>query len=105
MTEYIEKQAEYCDKEIVKEAIGMIANACLANPRITCGEIQTFFKGIPTADVRPVVRGRWVDEHVYKQTMSGKTYDGFTYCSNCKQDFSFGYRSKFCPNCGSYNGW
>lgn len=54
-TEYIEKQAEYCDKEIVKEAIGMIAKACIAKPRITCGEIQTFFEGIPTADVRSVV--------------------------------------------------
>ena len=51
--------AEYVDKEIVKEAIGMIANACLANPRITRGEIQTFFKGIPIADVRPVVRSHW----------------------------------------------
>ena len=59
---------------------------------------------VPAADVMPVVRGTWLDEHVYKQTMSGKTYDGFTYCSNCKYDFSFGYRSNFCPNCGSHNG-
>lgn len=54
------QMTEYVDKEIVKEAIEMIANACLANPRITRGEIQTFFKGIPTADVRPARRGRWI---------------------------------------------
>lgn len=56
--------AEYVDKEIVKEAIEMIANACLANPRITRGEIQTFFKGIPIADVRPVVTCAECDWHV-----------------------------------------
>ena len=55
----------------------------------------------PAADVRPVVRGKWIDEHIYKQTMNGKTYDGFTYCSNCKTDYDFGHRAKFCEACGA----
>lgn len=89
MSEYIEKQA----------AIDELCYVDEYNSR----SIATIREMKP-ADVRPVKRGRWVDEHVYKQTMGGKTYDGFTYCSNCKHDFSFGYRSKFCPDCGSYNG-
>lgn len=63
--------------------------------------VLQFLEDISPADVRPVVRGKWIDEDLYKQTMSGKTYDGFTYCSDCKRSFSFGYRSRFCPNCGA----
>lgn len=80
--------AEYVDKEIVKEAIWMIANACLANPRITRGEIQTFFKGIPSADVRPIVRGEWIGD------------GDCIICSNCKTAYTF-MGSNFCPNCGA----
>lgn len=79
---------EFVDKEIVKEAIEMIANACLANPRITRGEIQTFFKGIPTADARPVVRGEWIGD------------GDCIICSNCKTAYTF-MGSNFCPNCGA----
>lgn len=45
--------------------------------------------------------GKWIDEPVYRQTMDGKTWDGFTYCSECKEMYEYGYRSKFCPNCGA----
>ena len=45
--------------------------------------------------------GEWIDEPVYRQTMDGKTWDGFTFCSECKQMNEYGYRSKFCPNCGA----
>lgn len=57
-------------------------------------------KILPTADVRENVKNEWIDEPVYKQTMDGKTWDGFTYCSKCKEKYEYGYRSNFCPNCG-----
>jgi len=83
---------EFVDKEIVKEAIEMIANACLANPRITRGEIQTFFKGIPTADARPVVRGEWIDYD--------DDYGGYS-CSECGENAPEDIRWNFCPNCAA----
>lgn len=46
-------------------------------------------------------RGRWIDEPVYKQTMDGRTWDGYTYCSECREMHEYGYRSNFCPNCGA----
>ena len=36
--------------------------------------------------------GYWIDEPVYRQTMDGKTWDGFTYCSECKEVHEYGYR-------------
>lgn len=90
---------EFVDKEIVKEAIEMIANACLANPRITRGEIQTFFKGIPTADVRPVKRGKWIKDGLdwMKCSACGAVWwkpmfinDKWLYCPNCGADMRGG---------------
>ena len=46
-------------------------------------------------------KGNWIDEPVYKQTMDGKTWDGFTYCSECKEMYEYSYRSNYCPNCGA----
>lgn len=53
---------------------------------------------MPSADRK---KGYWIDEPVYKQTMDGKTWDGYTYCSECKEMHEYGYRSNFCPNCGA----
>jgi len=47
--------------------------------------------------------GEWIDEPIYKQTMDVKTWDGYTYCSECKQMHEYGHKSNFCPNCGSDN--
>lgn len=101
--------AEYIDRETVIKSLEKLCDRVCqyskAQRKVMCsscplGDAFTVIEDdIPQADVRPVRRGRWVDENIYKQTMSGKTYDGFTYCSNCKHDFSFGYRSKFCPDC------
>lgn len=102
MDEYIEKQAAL---DIVNGWRNQLIPTYGENDEyVKCLEmVAEHLELLHVADVRPVRRGRWVDENIYKQTMSGKTYDGFTYCSNCKHDFSFGYRSKFCPDCGSYN--
>lgn len=65
------------------------------------GDLLDAVEDYPAADVVPVRHGKWVDENTYKQTMSGKTYDGFTFCSKCKTDYDFGHRAKFCEECGA----
>ena len=55
---------------------------------------------VPTAEVK-LKHGRWIDEPIYKQTMDGKTWDGYTYCSECKEMHEYGYRSNYCPTCGA----
>ena len=63
--------------------------------------VEELIDHAPTADVVERKKGEWIDEPVYKQTIDGKTWDGFTYCSKCKQMHEYGYRSNFCPNCGA----
>lgn len=47
-------------------------------------------------------KGKWIDKPVYIQTFDGKTWDGCTYCSECREmRHEYGYRSKYCPNCGA----
>ena len=59
--------------------------------------IETRIKAIPAADVRPVVRGKWV------HPVPG---DGEPYCSAChaEAEYFYGYGSfepDYCPNCGA----
>lgn len=44
--------------------------------------------GVPIADVRPVVRGKWI------------TYNNTYVCSVCGISLSF-WKSRYCPNCGA----
>lgn len=46
---------------------------------------------VPAADVRPVVRGRWVT----RPYMMGNTQ----YCSRCGENYGAKYH--FCPSCGA----
>ena len=55
----------------------------------------------PTVDAVERKKGKWIDEPVYKQTMDGKTLDGYTYCSECRELHEYGYRSNYCPSCGA----
>ena len=56
---------------------------------------------IPAADVRPVKRGKWINDHNGKYSSSGGNY----FCSACKDPSlrAFGKPAKtnFCPNCGA----
>ena len=71
------------------------------------GEVMRLLRKIPAADVRPVVRGKWIPDYDYAEY----DYDGSTplpeprkfqdgwQCSLCG-----GYMSSetnFCPNCGA----
>lgn len=55
----------------------------------------------PTIDVPDRKVGKWIDDPVYKQTWDGKTWDGYTYCSECREMHKYGYRSNYCLNCGT----
>lgn len=62
------------------------------------GIITDLIDGIPLADVRPVVRGRWIRKH-----------DDVCYWSECsicgeyppKNRYGQEWLSDFCPNCGA----
>ena len=70
---------------------------------IRAEELSAFVKSIPAADVKPVVRGRWVKSDLDDECVT---------CSNCKK-LKFSNRHaftqlafeewglNFCPNCGA----
>lgn len=64
-------------------------------------EIIDTLESIPAADVRPVARGKWVNDHNGKYSASGDNF----YCSICKDPSlrAFGKPAKtnYCPNCGA----
>lgn len=85
---------EYIQRKL---AIDILQNA---QYEYTCEEAVEFVSHIPAADVRPVVRGRWID-------LDECSNEG-VYCSNCqKKVYKFSYsntmkrKSNFCPNCGA----
>ena len=76
--------AEYIDREVAKKALG---DAHFKN----YGNAIMVIMDIPTADVRPVVRGKW--EHFGSDVFR---------CSECGygiQPWNIGVN--FCPNCGA----
>lgn len=60
-------------------------------PRLTDAELRRRLASIPAADVRPVVRGRWIDTDNYYQRWK---------CSVCGCHTRDAAPS-FCPNCGA----
>lgn len=83
------------------EALKMVCDACGIVPDrekenceykfAGCKEYYNVF-ALPPADVRPVVRGQWID------------YDddyGALCCSVCEKDAPEDTRWPFCPNCGA----
>ena len=77
----------------------------LQNQRYSSDEIESIISGIPAADVRPVVRGRWIKSHAIVG-IDAKTCDvkiGETdKCSECGEEFVRPIKEyKFCPSCGA----
>lgn len=69
----------------------------LKNIDMTSAEVESIVDGIPAADVRPIVRARWI----YKGLDKGWE------CSNCRSRCLLNYESDFfnsayCPHCGAY---
>ena len=78
--------AEFIDREVAKAKIREKFKFVPA--RI---EINEVLNSIPRADVRPVVRGKWID-HQEGRWIYAK-------CSECGTVHDV--RSNFCPNCGA----
>ena len=59
-----------------------------------CEKLLAEFVSYEASDVRPVVRGRWVE----KPYLLGTT----NVCSVCGENYGMPHRKfKFCPNCGA----
>ena len=88
MTEYIEREAA------VKVFNNFDAGRADSPPftLLTPEEFAEYLYELPTADVAPVVHGRWVDNGIPDSMLSGCSVCGFTCGSS-----SFFY----CPNCGA----
>lgn len=78
MTDFIEREAVFC----------IVHGFC--HPANIEGEIAK----LPTADVAPVVRGRWDNA----SRISRKGFEWFKF-SNCGMEWS--NLTNFCPNCGA----
>jgi len=85
MAEYIDRQA----------AIEIASGYC--HPANIAAELAK----LPAADVRPVKRGKWINDHNGKYSSSGDNY----FCSACKDPslraFGKPARTNYCPNCGA----
>ena len=81
--------AEYISREVI---VKVIRERC--SP---CGEAIEAIRGVPAADVTPVVHARWEQDA-----------DGDWYCTNCDEVVAIcdsgrerTYRKPYCPNCGA----
>lgn len=72
----------------------------LKNNDMTSAEVESIVDGIPAADVKPIVRSKWI-KNPHKL--------GFYICEKCKCEvvgcqpfYTCTISWKFCPNCGAY---
>ena len=90
MAEYIEREAAIAEVTMMAEARRIPVDSYGGE---VVGEVIRLLRGIPAADVRPVVRATW------------RRYSPFTdtyECSNCgEQVIDQQFRTNFCPNCGA----
>ena len=91
--------AEYIEREAAIEAVSLWYGKALHPENMSSyneGERDAYrtaaseIANIPAADMRPVVRGKWVDEPI-----KGVKY----HCSVCQGRFNYTWH--YCPNCGA----
>ena len=94
MTEYIDRKVFI--EDIKTEIINIHLDGLKGTPR-PHDELYEFIDRIkeqPTADVAPVVHGKWVE----KPFLLGTTNE----CSNCNDFFGMPHgKFNYCPNCGA----
>ena len=92
--------AEYIEREALQNALQRKKSG-IADKRYTEGwndcmiRVKSMVHGAPTANVSPVLHGRWV----MKETMIRSPFAKNAYCSECLEET--GYASNYCPNCGA----
>ena len=87
MAEYIEREAAVK----VAEKYGLANGSALGRHTGLADCIASEIADIPTADVAPVVHGRWIH---YPDC-------GVTKCSHCGWSIEECWESKRCPECGA----
>ncbi len=99
--EYIEREAAL---QFVFDACAECMDACEEFDGIYADCNQCMLKGVklklrdlPAADVRPVVRGKWIS-HDFAAMGKGR-YTGSVECSACGRFLPL--PENFCPNCGA----
>ena len=91
----MEKMAEYIER------------AALLKKLITCGAICEFgeclIKRFPTADVAPVVHGRWISWEKAENFVPSPDRHECSVCHDAAQVLVNGFEllSDYCPNCGA----
>lgn len=93
MAEYIERtKTAYL---LCREICGNDRDLCVSSPENCCQKRMKEFYEIPTADVAPVVHGKWMLKHVG----AGHYWE----CSNCHENpcIYVTENTRFCPNCGA----
>ena len=83
--------AEYIDREAAFDAVFEQFCASSDETEAALNAAIEEIRAIPAADVRPVVRGKWVDHPRWKWI--------YAECSEC--EVVSDVKSNFCPNCGA----
>ena len=85
--------AEYIEREAAIKRFNFAVLDCLGmEPTIRAGDIIKALESIPTADVRPVVRGKW--------ERTSKSLYACSECGNCVVDERIAGMF-YCPSCGA----
>lgn len=85
--------AEYIDREVCLSILRAKANmAVLMDAAPYFEKAAQMLEKLPTADVAPVVHGRWVPFH-------SKAAGDIQYCSAC--EIGFDAKTDYCPHCGA----
>ena len=87
--------AEYIELEVAVKAFNNFDAGRADSPSFTLlrpEEFAEYLYELPTADVAPVVHGRWIPFH-------SKISGDIQYCSAC--EIGFVAKSDYCPHCGA----
>lgn len=102
--------AEYIDREAAISLIKQYGKDAIDGGRYSldtvddCIELENCVKALPTADVAPVLHGRWDNvPNTYMSVISkdGAYHGNATTCSVCHEVNPNAYKTNYCPNCGA----
>lgn len=84
--------AKYIDREALEKAMTIAAANGKDKDRRTWAKAICILHDMPTADVQPVVHGRWIPFH-------SEAAGNIQYCSAC--GIGFDAKTAYCPHCGA----
>lgn len=92
--------ADYIEKGAAKYAVDFAMDLSDTEYDAICNSIDK----APSADVAPVVHGRWLSLEEYAEKIGADTtgyVGGWCFCSECEQQMRDFYGWNYCPNCGA----